>query len=147
MLCSSSVLHIMCHNSAHLTSSCCHWIVVKAAALVVHPVAKRGDPSRFKHTQCTFLSSSIWGNRAVPCFFIFRSRWKFGRWLISYWEQWIENDLNGSSEAKCRLSGTALATKNSFIDRLSPSYSLSLFSLSSFFSPSCSFRLLESYFF
>lgn len=37
--------------------------------------------------------------------------------------------LNGSSKAKRRLSGAVVSTKNSFIDPLSPSYSLNLGSL------------------
>lgn len=121
----------MCHNSAHLTSSCCHWIVVKATALVVHPAAMQGTHRDLNARNAPSSAQTSKGTQL--CSFIFRSRLKFGRWLISYWEQWIENDLNGSSEAKCRLSGTAVSTKNSFIDRLSPSYSLNLFSFSSFF--------------
>ena len=141
MLCSSNVLHIMCHNSAHLTSSGCHWIVVKMAVFVVHPAAmweKYLDLNTHTQThalqhlpQCKHQSEQSFAR----LLHLQSSRLKIGQWLISYWGQWIEDDLNGSSEAKCRLSGAAVSTKNSFIDRLSTSFSLNLLSLSAFPTP------------
>lgn len=54
----------------------------------------------------------------------FKGQLKFARWLISYWEQWIESDWNVSSEEKYRQTGAALS-----INHLSSSCSLYLLSL------------------
>lgn len=110
------------------------------------PCGHAGDPPRFKRPALRHdAPSSAWTSEGTE---LLHFQEPVEVWPVAY--RWlragIENDLNGSSEAKCRLSGTAVSTKNSFIDRLSPSYSLNLLSLSSF-PPSCYFGLLESYFF
>lgn len=99
-----------------------------------------GEVPQFKHTHARALrhfpqSKHHSEQSCALLLHLQSSRLKIGQWLISYWGQWIEDDLNGSSEAKCRLSGAAVSTKNSFIDRLSTSFSLNLLSLSAFPTP------------
>lgn len=114
VLCSSRVLHIMCRISARLTSSCCHWIAGKATALVVHPAAMWETCCDWNAPLCdTMHLPQLEHRREQSRAPLLHFQRPIEVWPVAYQllRAGTENDLNGSSEAKRRLSRTAVSTK------------------------------------